>query len=86
MDYNTKFPQSQYIEIMDINFIAAEIAKNNKGEQEAIEFYYRLLSDTQGLPPEFCADIREILSDEMNHSKVLSEWVTKLTGVVPATT
>ena len=71
---------------MDINFIAAEIAKNNKGEQEAIEFYYRLLSDTQGLPQEFVDDIREIISDEMNHSLKLSHWVTRLTGVQPATT
>lgn len=69
---------------MNLNdYIAAEVAKNNAAEQEAIEGYYRLIN-TQGLPKEFINDIREIISDEMNHSEILSKWVTKLTGVLPA--
>lgn len=67
------------------DYIAAEIAKNNAGEQEAIEGYFRLLN-IQGAPKEFIADVQEIISDEMNHSEVLSKWVTKLTGVKPALT
>ena len=69
---------------MDINQIASEIAKNNAGEQEAIEGYYKLIADTRGLPQRFVDDIHEIISDEMNHSKKLSHWVTHLTGVQPA--
>ena len=70
---------------MDINRIASEIAKNNAGEQEAIAEYFTLIADTTpGLPREFYDDIREIISDEMNHSQKLSHWVTHLTGVVPA--
>lgn len=67
------------------DYIAAEIAKNNAGEQEAIEGYFRLLN-IQGVPREFIQDVQEIISDEMNHSEILSKWVTKLTGVNPAKT
>jgi len=71
---------------MNINeYMAAEIAKNNAGEQEAIEGYLRLLN-IQGMPKELADDIKEIISDEMNHSEVLSRWVTKLTGIKPAVT
>ena len=69
---------------MDINRIASIIAKNNAGEQEAIEGYFEMLSDTRGLPQAFVDDIHEIISDEMNHSQKLSHWVTHLTGVHPA--
>ena len=65
---------------MTPNDIAAILSQNNAGEQEAIEGYYRLLT-TPGIPAELYADIVEIISDEMNHSHVLSNWVTKLTGV-----
>jgi rubrerythrin len=70
---------------LDINRIAAEIAKNNADEQEAIQGYFALIADAPGLPAQFYADIHEIISDEMNHSQKLSYWVTKLTGVKPAT-
>jgi len=69
---------------MDINQIASEIAKNNAGEQEAIRWYYSLIAEVKGLPQKFYDDIREIISDEMNHSQKLSHWVTQLTGVQPA--
>ena len=69
---------------MDINqYIAAELAKNNAGEQEAIEGYLRLLN-IQGMPKELVADIHEIISDEMNHSVKLSRWTEKLSGIQPA--
>lgn len=71
---------------MNMNeYIAAEVAKNNAGEQEAIEGYLRLLG-IQGIPPELADDIREIISDEMNHGEKLSAWTTKLTGIRPAET
>jgi len=68
----------------NINELAAEIAKNNAGEQTAISDYFRLIS-LPGLPQKFYDDIHEIISDEMNHSEKLSYWVTHLTGVKPAT-
>lgn len=67
---------------MSFNDLAAEIAKNNMGEQEAIQGYYKLLA-IPGLPQELYKDIQEIISDEMNHSHVLSNWVTRLTNVFP---
>jgi len=66
-----------------INMLAALIAKNNAGEQEAIEGYARLLG-TEGFPQAFYSDIREIISDEMNHSQKLTHWFTALTGIVAA--
>jgi rubrerythrin len=60
--------------------LAAEIAKNNAGEQEAIEGYYKLLA-IEGISTELIRDLMEIIGDEMNHSAMLSGWVTRLTGV-----
>ena len=70
---------------LNINQLASEIAKNNAGEQEAIEFYFKLL-DHPNLPAAFIDDIHEIISDEMNHSHKLQMWVERFTGVKPATT
>ena len=67
----------------ETNYIAAELSKNNAGEQEAIEGYFRLLQ-IHGLPKELIDDIHEITSDEMNHSQILNKWVTRFTGVQPA--
>ena len=64
------------------NRLAALMAKNNAGEQEAIKDYFELLT-TPGLPHELYADIQEIISDEMNHSEKLSKWATILSGVQP---
>ncbi|MDR0975672.1 MAG: hypothetical protein LBM01_01775 [Christensenellaceae bacterium] len=71
---------------MTINEICAEIAKNNKGEQDAIEGYYRLISELESnsVPYEFIKQIEEIISDEMNHSEKLSNWATRLSNIQPA--
>jgi len=63
---------------------ASIIARNNAGEQEAIEGYMQVLA-TPGLPPKLYEDIKEIISDEMNHSEKLSYWATQLSGIKPAT-
>ena len=60
--------------------LASILAKNNVGEQEAIEGYLQLLT-IPNLPKDLADDIREIISDEMNHSMVLSKWVTNLTNI-----
>ena len=70
---------------VSINDLAAVIAKNNAGEQEAIEGYFQLLA-LKGYPPEFYKDIEEIISDEMNHSEMLGKWATKLSGIKPNVT
>ncbi|MCL2621816.1 MAG: hypothetical protein FWD32_02170 [Firmicutes bacterium] len=67
------------------NYVASEIAKNNKGESDAIEGYFKLLT-MPNLPKEFYDDIREIISDEMNHNEKLMKWVEKFGGVMPAKT
>jgi len=66
-----------------VNMLASLISKNNAGEQAAIEDYAQVLA-TPGFPPELYADIREIISDEMNHSQKLTHWFTYLTGIVAA--
>ena len=70
---------------MSYNELAAILAKNNAGEQEAIEEYFRLLA-VPGYPHELYMDIHEIISDEMHHSERLSYWATRLTGIKPAET
>ena len=70
---------------MNKNELAMWMAKNNAGEQEAIQNYFQLLT-LPGLPHELYKDIQEIISDEMNHSEVLSRWATQLSGVKPAVT
>jgi len=72
---------------MDTNRVTSLIAKNNAGEQQAISDYFELIADTTpGMPKAFYDDIREIISDEMNHSQKLGHWVTQLSGVEPAKT
>ena len=60
--------------------LASILAKNNVGEQEAIEGYLQLLTIPH-LPKELADDIREIIADEMNHSMLLSKWMTNLTNI-----
>ena len=65
------------------NNLASIVARNNAGEQSAIQEYLELLT-IPGLPKELIDDIHEIISDEMNHSMKLSNWVERLTGIMPA--
>lgn len=66
------------------NDIAAILAHNNAGESTAIEGYYQVLA-LSGLPKELYDDIKEIISDEMNHEQRLNKWITKISGIKPAT-
>jgi len=65
--------------------LASIVAMNNKGEQEAIEGYMQILA-MPGLPQKLYDDIREIISDEMNHTEKLNHWATMLSGIMPAKT
>ena len=68
------------------DWIIGEIAKNNKGEQEAIAGYFQLLDEIKRaqLPAELISQVEEIISDELNHSEKLTEWAEKLSGIKPA--
>lgn len=70
---------------MTTDQMASVIAKNNKGEQDALENYYLLLDEAKknNAPKEFISQIEEIISDELNHSEVLSYWVVRLTNIKP---
>ena len=69
---------------MNDNFsIAAAIAANNEDEQEAIKGYYELLKVVTD--PEDQAVIKEIISDEKNHSHLLTNMVLKYdTNIIEA--
>ena len=77
-----------YIKTMTIEQIASQIAFNNKGEQDAIENYFTMVDAARknNLPKDFIDDLHEIIADEMNHSEKLSHWVTRFTGIKPAST
>ena len=60
--------------------VAAVIAGNNQDEQEAIEGYLKLLEILTD--PEDIAQIEEIMSDEKEHSRRLTEMQLKYDGGV----
>ena len=64
--------------------IAALIALNNKGEWDAIEGYQRLLPYFESLHDEDSVEkIKEIISDELNHTEILREIMKKYDGNIP---
>lgn len=77
---------------MELEEMLADIAKNNADEQDAIEGYFKLLRTIDytiiGAKDsafyEMISDIKEIISDEMNHSKKLSKWMTYFSGIEAA--
>lgn len=72
---NKNFNELTYKEKMIITSI---IEKNNKEELKAIEDYYKLLAI---IPIEFKKDIEDIISDELNHSIILSKIVESITHI-----
>ena len=68
----------------DKQTVAAQLAVNNKAEWDAIEGYQKLIpfleeqGDTEGVDK-----IKEIISDELNHSEVLRELMSKYDGDIP---
>lgn len=61
--------------------IAAAIAANNEDEQEAIKGYYELLKLISD--PADQAIIKEIISDEKNHSHLLTDMAFKYDTNIP---
>ena len=77
---------------MELEDMLADIAKNNADEQDAIEGYFKLLrtiDDTMvgekgSAFYEMISDIKEIISDEMNHTEKLSKWMIHFSGIEAA--
>lgn len=68
-----------------VNYKLAEaIDKNNSDESSAQSGYMKLLDEFENeLDPEDIDTIREIVSDEQNHSAKLSAMKAKYTGILP---
>lgn len=77
---------------MKLEEMLADIAKNNSDEQDAIEGYFKLLQTIDytmlgakdSAFHEMISDIKEIISDEMNHTEKLSKWMTYFSGIEAA--
>lgn len=77
---------------MELEEMLADIAKNNADEQDAIEGYFKLLRTIDytiidakdSAFYEMISDIKEIISDEMNHSEKLSKWMIYFSGIEAA--
>lgn len=78
--------------IMELEDMLADIAKSNADEQDAIEGYFKLLRTidytmvgaNESAFYEMISDIKEIISDEMNHTEKLSKWMTYFSGIEAA--
>ena len=65
----------------DNQTVASQIALNNKSEWDAIEGYQKLIPFLQAKGDTKSVDqIREIISDELNHAEVLREMMKKYDG------
>lgn len=73
--------EGEILNIDDNQTIASQIALNNKAEWDAIEGYQKLIPflEKKG-DAEAIAQIREIISDELNHSHLLREMMKKYDG------
>ena len=64
--------------------IASEIALNIKGEWDAIEGYQKLIPWLEEWGSKEDVDqVKEIISDELNHAEVLREMMAKYDGNIP---
>ena len=64
--------------------VASQIALNNKSEWDAIEGYQKLIPFLEAKnDDEAVAQIKEIISDELNHAEVLRELMKKYDGGIP---
>ena len=64
--------------------VASQIALNIKGEWDAIEGYQKLMPFFEQYEDEEAIDqVREIISDELNHAEVLRKLMKKYDGNIP---
>ena len=64
----------------DKNVIASKIEFNIKKEAEANEYYFELLNL---VADEDKDNIKEIISDELNHAIILGKLQEKYSGIIP---
>lgn len=69
------------------NELCAILSANNEAESEAITGYFDLLQDViNSEVPEaelLKNDIREIISEEQKHIRILNYWIEQLSGIKP---
>jgi len=69
------------LDINDKQTVAAEIALNIEAEWDAIEGYQKLISFLEAKDDnEAVEQVREIISDELNHAEVLREIMRRYDG------
>lgn len=77
----------------NIEDLLSLLAKNGKGEQNAIKDYFDLLDICKNLilPDEYKdmisgleSQIREFISDELQHSQKINEYIILISGIAPA--
>lgn len=72
---------------MKLEEFCALLSKNNADEADAIEGYFELMAQVDEIDEPgdvkkmLYADIAEIISEEMKHERILSEWIGRLTGI-----
>lgn len=73
--------EGEIFDIKDDQTIASQIALNNKAEWDAIEGYQKLIPflESKG-DTESVEQLKEIISDELNHAQVLREMMRKYDG------
>ena len=70
--------------IEDGSTLASQIALNNKAEWDAIEGYQKLIGFLQSKgDQESIEQVKEIISDELNHAEVLRAMMSKYDGNIP---
>lgn len=69
------------IDIERKNCISSELAMNIKKENDANEYYFKLLNM---VADEDKDTIKGIIADEMNHAIILGKLVEKYSGVLPS--
>ena len=68
-------------DVNDDQTVAAQIAINIEGEWDAIEGYQKLIPFLESNGDTDAVDhVREIISDELNHAKVLQEIMKRYDG------
>ncbi len=76
-----KASDGSVLDINDKQTVAAEIALNIEAEWDAIEGYQKLIPFLEAKDDSEAVDqVREIISDELNHAEVLREIMRRYDG------
>lgn len=76
-----KSSEGLVLDIMDNQTVASQIAINIEAEWDAIEGYQKLIPFFEAKGDQQAIDqVREIISDELNHAEVLREIMKRYDG------